>query len=451
MIPGTTIPTNPSLLVGSSMRKGESCGNEGSNVYVNRLVSNTSTTYKGCYADNANKPVMKFIGNKPPPENFIQNGNFDQPALKNNTFKYYNNSYEIPGWYMNAVLVNNSSAWGYPMPYPAGNQCISIQKTHELSTLDLDLQTTMTYTLSFMSCGRNCCDKSGQANPIDIYVGSAKIYSFTPPINKWTSYSTTFKPSKSGKQKIVFKGTWTAGDRSSAIQKVYLALSGGSGEGEYTYDMCHQSAIDGQYKYFGLQNVNQSTGTGYCAVGNDFVSASQLGTSYMVTGGIKLWSTNTADKGGATAQLTNLGQLVVLNTSGAVVYETPNSNNKKENGGSFQGCFADRSDRAMTWLDRPKYMTPDKCKELAEKNNFKYYGLQNSINGTKNENACFGSNNFKSATRYGKSSNCKVVNGLTSGGPWANAIYAMEPGANYFLILHLLKRIFYYSCRIIFK
>ena len=437
LIPGQVIPTNPSLIVGNDMKKGESCGFEGTNVFVNKLVGSEAAKYKGCYADDKKNALMTFIGNNPPPENFIQNGNFDQPILNRNTFKYYTNSYDITGWYITAVLLNNSSAWGYPMPYPSGDQCISLQKTHEIST-NVDLQTSNSYILSFMSCGRNCCDRSGQSNPIDVFLDNTKIFSFTPPINKWTSYSTIFTTSKTGPQKIVFKGTWNSGDRSSAIQKVTLSLSGTSGNGEYTYDMCNQSAIDGQYKYFALQNINNSTGKGYCAVSNDFVSATKLGTSYKITGGIVLWSTNTKDIDGSSAQLSKLGQLVVYNNSNAVIYETPNNQNKNENGGNYQGCFADRRSRAMTWLDRGKYMTPEKCMELAQKNNFKYYGLQNSLarrDGSNNINECFGSNDLKSASKYGKSSNCRNVNGLISGGPWANAIYSTEPGGDYYLIL----------------
>lgn len=50
-IKGSTIPTNPSLIVGSDMTLGESCGNEGANVYVTKLISNPTSNYIGCYND----------------------------------------------------------------------------------------------------------------------------------------------------------------------------------------------------------------------------------------------------------------------------------------------------------------------------------------------------------------------------------------------------------------
>jgi len=438
LIPGQTIPTSPSLLVGKDMTMGESCGFEGSNVFVNNLMNNQNVSYKGCYKDNPNDPVMQFIGGKPSSDNFIQNGNFESPVLPTNTFRSYTNSFVIPGWNVTAALLNNSSAWGYPRPYPNGNQCISLQKTGEVSAT-LNLQAGSSYSVSLMACGRNCCDKSGQSNPVDILLDNVKIYSFTPPVNKWTEYSTTFTGTKSGAQQMKIQGTWTASDRSTAIQGVSVTLSGISTSTDYTYEMCKQSAIDGQYKYFALQNANPSTQKGYCAVGNDIVSATSLRTAYKITSGVVLWNTNTKNINGTLAQLTNLGQLVVYNNTNAIIYETPNNTNKSESGGTFQGCFKDTSQRAMTWLDRPNYVTPDKCKELAVTNKFKYYGLQNSLarsDGSNNVNACFGSNDLKSATKYGKSTNCRNVKGLMSGGPWANAIYTAEtPGANYYLIL----------------
>ena len=48
-ITGTKIPTTPTLIVGSPMTAGESCGSEGKNVYAAKLVNNVSSSYVGCY------------------------------------------------------------------------------------------------------------------------------------------------------------------------------------------------------------------------------------------------------------------------------------------------------------------------------------------------------------------------------------------------------------------
>ena len=51
--PGTIIPTNPSLMIGSPVKIGEGVGNEGKNVYTSMLVENPASTYIGCYNDSS--------------------------------------------------------------------------------------------------------------------------------------------------------------------------------------------------------------------------------------------------------------------------------------------------------------------------------------------------------------------------------------------------------------
>jgi len=50
-ITGTLIPTTPTLIVGSPMIAGESCGSEGKNVYASKLLNNVTSSYVGCYND----------------------------------------------------------------------------------------------------------------------------------------------------------------------------------------------------------------------------------------------------------------------------------------------------------------------------------------------------------------------------------------------------------------
>jgi hypothetical protein len=205
------------------------------------------------------------------------------------------------------------------MPYPNGNQCCSIQKTGELWTGWISFPSG-TYTLSFKACGRNCCDDSGISNQLDIFLESTQIYTITPPIDVWTDYSTTFTVPSTGSYRIYFKGKWSSSDRSTAIQHVSVMTSTDTTDGTYTYDMCKNAAIDGGYKYFALQNVNNDTSMGYCAVSNDYVSSTKNGTGYMITGGTKIWSSETTD--GTSASLTNQGSLTVYNSSGTSIFNT---------------------------------------------------------------------------------------------------------------------------------
>ena len=58
----------------------------------------------------------------------VFNNNFSDPQLQFNSYEYItSNNKKIPGWTFEASLINNSSAWGYKIPYPDGNQAVSIQ------------------------------------------------------------------------------------------------------------------------------------------------------------------------------------------------------------------------------------------------------------------------------------------------------------------------------------
>ena len=145
--PGTIIPTSPPLVSGTFLQLNQSIGNEGANVFVDKYINDSDVaTYQGCYADNPTSPLMTFIGGSPPPPTVLVNGNFDQPQLANDSYIYIGGSSEVPGWYFNAVLLNNSNAWGYPMPYPHGNQCLSIQQGSQYVAQTVYLQKGVTYT-----------------------------------------------------------------------------------------------------------------------------------------------------------------------------------------------------------------------------------------------------------------------------------------------------------------
>lgn len=55
--PGATIPVDPSLKVGTYMLSGQSCGNEGQNVYVNKMIGSKDSSKIGCY-NNSNGDAL---------------------------------------------------------------------------------------------------------------------------------------------------------------------------------------------------------------------------------------------------------------------------------------------------------------------------------------------------------------------------------------------------------
>ena len=157
--------------------------------------------------------------------NTVVNGNFSQPVKSNNSYEYITSVSKVPGWnFQNAVLVNNSSAWGFSMPYPNGNQCAVVQSlTYMEQTINLNVGS---YTLTFWACGRPSGggNPSSGANPINIQLNGITFFSVTPPTDKWTSYSTTFNVTTSGNNTIKFLGTISA-DISTAFQGISIIES----------------------------------------------------------------------------------------------------------------------------------------------------------------------------------------------------------------------------------
>jgi len=328
-IEGTQLPTNPPLIIGKNMQLNESCGHEGSNVFVSKMMSSTPTpTYVGCYQENEANPAMTIIGNKRvfSTKNMFTNGDFSQPAIANNSYQYINSGTRVPGWWFNAVLINNSNDWGYPMPYPNGNQSACIQARQSISQ-SIDLESEVTYTLVFDACGRDCCDSSKLSNPINVQLYTADnkfistVYNFQPPVSKWTTYTKNFTVENSQNYKVYFSGTWGSGDRSTAIKNIRLTSSS---NGTYTVERCEETAILGGYQYFALQNSDPSSGLGFCAVGNDINSIKKNGPGYTF---VPLWASNTAGKPTTYAVVTKNGTLTVCDSNGKAYYTSPNGTN----------------------------------------------------------------------------------------------------------------------------
>jgi hypothetical protein len=434
--PGSIIPTTPPLVSGTFMKLGQSLGNEGTNVYVNTMISSSTPEFEGCFADNISSPLMTFIGDKPPPippKATIQNENFNQPKMPNNTYRYITSSSEVPGWNFNAVLVNNSGAWGFSMPYPNGPQCVSIQNLQSICQT-VSLQSNTQYTISLIGCGRPCGNNpSCKSNPININLFTvdnqfiSTIYHFEATVNVWTNYSTTFTVPSSQNYQICFSGTNAPGDLSTALQNIQLTVKNSSSttNGSYTYDQCQAAAIEEGYQYFALQRVNTSTSLGYCAASNSQPTATSLGTGTVSNEQVGLWASMSNNPPGLTVTLTNTGALSVLDQTGKSIFSTPNVNAKP---GNYLGCYADKSDRAMT-VQSSTTSTLQQCQDLATKNGSTYFGLQNST--------CSTSNDFVKTTQYGAAGNCTQNSTDNSwvGGAWSNAVYNTSSDSNYYLIL----------------
>lgn len=334
-IEGTVIPSNPSLISGTPMKKGQHVGNEGQNVYVSSLLSNDiAPSYFGCYKTIDN---MEYIGNKPPSSKVeIVNGNFDQPTLTNDSYKYINNNSTVSGWGVTASMLNNSKAWGYPLPYPKGNQCISIQKTNNVRQ-NISLSANVSYTLSFYSCGRDCCKMPNSGNPlsIDLYDQNMTlvkhIYDVTPEIKKWQYYSVVFDVPTDARYRLYISGKTTDADRSSAIQGINIEANSTSG-GEYSFEECQELAKNNGYKYFAVQDINSISNKGYCAVSNSEPAITQYGEGFK-TYDYVLWSSNTSGKNVNSCYISDYGTINLVDINGNIIWKSSEGVSSCVNGG----------------------------------------------------------------------------------------------------------------------
>jgi len=435
-IPGTVVNTTPKLIIGTPLQKNQSLGNEGSNIFVDRLITNTNASYVGCYGDNLSRPTMTFVGSSPPQGNFIKNGNFSQPQLSLNTYSLIKSTSSVPSWSFYAYLVNSSSAIGFPLPYPSGTQCAAINRTQNLAQ-NVTLVANTKYTLSLMTVSSSH-NYQNLANTIYVTLTSSSgktmsVTSFTPSSSTaWQNISVSFTPQYDGTNTISFKGS-QQNDCTTGIQNVSLLLYGETTTGTYNYGMCKQEAINAGVKYFALQNVNPSTNLGYCSIGSNEPSITKYGVSYVPTKQVALWASNTPKQVGNSFVLTTQGSISVVNSSGTSVYSTPNKNAAPSN---YYGCYGDSGDRAMAlYSGGSQQYSNSQCQQIASQNGYQYYGLQNSTSGTNAQ--CALSNNLSQSMRYGKAGNCtRISDGSWSGGGWSNAVYnTNNPYSNYFLIL----------------
>ena len=434
--PGAILPTNPAFITGTPMPgsgNGQTCGYAGKNVYVNEIIQGGGNPqYQDTYIENGS---LTFSGGSPPESITIQNNDFSAPQIKGNSYEYiYGASWNttIPGWYFNAVLINNSSAWGYVMPYPSGDQACCLQGTQQIYTWIDQLQAGVDYTVSFYATGR----PNYPINDIKVFLWNKTQNNYpeigtisSPSDSKWTLYSLNFTVPDTGGYSLYFQGTISS-PGNSAISLINIT-TGSSAGNNYTWKECKSQAINSGNQYFAIQNGNSSTGLGYCGVTNDFVSASQSGISYKTESTTALWASNTVGEG-SYAQLSSIGTLEVYNSSNQVVWSSPGPTNS-----SYWGCYQDNSTRAI-----PNYMgnsSISDCKTTANPSSSSenaVYGVQDAGGSTTGQ--CFinesDPSNFTQAREYGMATNCtQDSNSQMIGSGWSNAVYGTQPGFTCFI------------------
>jgi len=175
---------------------------------------------------NDDNNISTCYGNNVPTKAIIINGDFNMPILENNSFKYVSGDSTVPNWDFvdGPALINNSTEWGYSIPYPSGNQCVSLPNQARISQ-NIKLKAKINYTLYLHCSGRNCCDG---VNGIKIELNDKTdnkildIYDIIPTADVWIEYSKDFSVENDGEYKLIIKGTNPSGNKSSAVDNIYL-------------------------------------------------------------------------------------------------------------------------------------------------------------------------------------------------------------------------------------
>jgi hypothetical protein len=254
LTPGTTIPTTPTLLVGTPMVAGQSCGNEGTNIFVNTMINNPSANYEGCFADNATSPLMTFVGGIPPVNiNLIKNGNFNEhAALQYGSYTYEQcQQYAVDNAYQYFALqdVNPSTNIGY---CAVSNSQITAQS---LGTSYVESGMSALWNSNTAGPGAGGMASLNGNGALTVSDSSGKVIFSTPkPDNPST-------PSYLG----------CYGDNPNRAMPLY-----NDGSQQYDNQQCQQIAAAGGYAYYGLQNSSSGTNA-QCGLSNDFNQATEYG------------------------------------------------------------------------------------------------------------------------------------------------------------------------------
>lgn len=458
-IPGTVIATTPLLISGTNMETNQSCNYEGGNVYVNTLANNPKSSYLGCYNDKAPATIMNIVPT-------MSSTNNTNGFISYASSVYQNSPTWCGPW---AAFDNNSGTWWHSevsgsTNYDSqnGNYIGSNSSTFFNGSSDVDIKgewlqintpTNVFYTLvEYDIQGRQeCCGNPSGRSPNSWYIVGwtgnrweqldyqdnvamnfdLKKFSIKSP-KSCTAYKIIITNcgdpnNRDGSRYCVQIATWTLYTSSDYGNIDRSMIWNEAAIGYVTKNECQDYALTNGYKYFGLQNGNDTTAA--CLVSNDLANAQRYGQSF-VDSPTALWDSKTSD--GIYATLNYIGSLSVINSANSSVFSSDNS---KASPSNYIGCYNDGGDRRMPLqTGGSQSYNNAQCKQLAQNAGAKYYGLQNSTSGT--DAQCGLNSDLSMATSYGKAGNCtQLSDGSFSGGGWSNAVFNMTPDSKYFLIL----------------
>jgi hypothetical protein len=357
---GATIPTNPPLIVGSPMVSGQSCGNEGSNVYASKLINNPTSSYVGCYNDkppstNVNVvPVMNPSNNvnsfRSIASSIYLNANdsvgpwagFDQnPGTFWHSEVSSSNNYNAgTGVYegSNGVNIKNVGNIGgefLQINLPAWtNQNASQSITVNQYSLAprLDLITTRSpnswYVLGWIDSEQSWNQVDRQQNQ-SFTSGTPKVYNVSSP-GAYSAYMLLIdkvgNDDQTTNRYCVQVAEWNLfmNSDSTFTNDQRAMIFNPNVIGYTSFDKCQEYAVENGYKYFGLQDV-QPDGNAACLVSNDIARTQIYGDASIQTTSIPIWSSNTAGSAATGCYVNADGRVIVNDAAGNILWQSPNS------------------------------------------------------------------------------------------------------------------------------
>ena len=356
-IQGAKIPTNPTLIVGSNMIMGQSCGFEGKNVYASNMINNPSSKYIGCYNDtppSTNINVVPIMNSSNSVNGFASGSSsvylgdptsgagpwtvFDQNP---NTFWHSEvssatNYNSTTGMYegsngVNIINIGMVSGEFIQINMPGVNTS-SVQNTtvnqYSISPRsDSNTNITTRSPNSWTVIGF----KDSQWNQVDRQVNQSftnsmpKVYNVAFP-GAYGAYILLIdrvgNNDQTNNRYCVQVAEWNlfsnSDDNFSDDKRAMTLINGYT-----TFEKCQEYAANNGYNLFGLQNV-QTDGTASCAVSKDITRTQIYGDASVQTTSIPMWSSNTSSNSGATCTVSADGRFIINDSSG-LLWQTSDS------------------------------------------------------------------------------------------------------------------------------
>ncbi len=294
---------------GSNMVSGQSCGNEGSSVFVNKTLNTPTSEYIGCYNDSTTSPSMTSVNNGSKIYNYascqeaaVNSGSsyFGLQGLDSTTNLsscYISNDLATAQKYKVAKTMCNTDSNGYVYGntlvnaiYKSPNGTATYVNTYKDSpSRAMTLVNGGSGTFTYESCKNHAMNTGNTFFALQNFNSKNQTAqcAVSNDFTKASQYGIKKNSSYIGKDKKTYGGGWA-----NAIYQLESDLSNykgcyndradkpamtslGSGKSTYSFSTCKDEAVKNGYGYFALQGIG--SGSSKCFASNDLSSAKIYG------------------------------------------------------------------------------------------------------------------------------------------------------------------------------